>query len=140
MGSGNKAAVVGAAFLLAATTVVATEAPAVAADPCSAGKLCLWEDINFANGVDVTSRTTVANCIGLGLWGDGFQKGIGSYYNNLPVKVDVYSYDPFTWYYIYNGTIRAGGFSSNSLSGHFGDNAGAVCTGGANPWTHPPYA
>jgi hypothetical protein len=45
-----------------------------------------------------------------------FLYGIGSYWNRLPVKADVYHRDGYGRLH-YDGTIRPGGFSSNSRTG-----------------------
>ncbi|WP_240805739.1 proteinase inhibitor I36 SMPI [Streptomyces sp. A1547] len=99
---------------------------------CPSGKLCLYENTQYLD-LDVTSTST-RGCIFLGHFGEtGFFNGIGSYVNNLPVSVGVYHYSADKKTFYLDGTIRPGGYSSNSSSpAQFGER-GAVCTGGVNP-------
>jgi len=110
--------------------VAATATPAAAVGGCPSGKLCLYEGTNYSR-LAVTSTSTQA-CIYLRNFGTGFGSGIASYVNNLPVNAVVYNYRGSTDTFALAGTIRSGGFSSNSLSVHFGV-SGAVCMGGVSP-------
>ncbi|WAZ22570.1 peptidase inhibitor [Streptomyces cinnabarinus] len=118
---------------LAVGGLAATTSPASAAkDNCPANALCLWQRTGWVTNPEFVARSTAA-CFDLTdpKYGVGtFTWGIGSYWNRLPVKVDVYHLDPIKYTLHLDGTIRSGGFSSDSKSGNFGDN-GYICIGGA---------
>ncbi|MEV5972626.1 hypothetical protein [Streptomyces sp. NPDC051921] len=78
--------------------------------------------------------TSTKACFDLRKYGEiGFANGIFSYVNNLPVKVDVYHRDRSWTALEYDGTIRPGGYSSDTSSVTWWGQYGAVCTGGATP-------
>ncbi|MGW7452734.1 peptidase inhibitor family I36 protein [Streptomyces sp. NPDC054787] len=115
---------------LAVAGMTATAPSAAAVGGCPSGQLCLYEDPLY-HDMDVQTGTTKV-CVDLSKHGDDyFRSGIGSYVNNLPVKAVVYRYNRLTKLLVYDGTIRAGGFSSDT-GGGFGY-LGMVCTGGAIP-------
>ncbi|WAZ26726.1 peptidase inhibitor family I36 protein [Streptomyces cinnabarinus] len=122
----GKLATVALVGSMAVSGMAATAPSAAAVGGCPSGKLCLYDDPNYAH-LDITSTSTKA-CFSLTDW-NGFSDGIGSYVNNLPVPVDVYTWTGSV--YLYDGRIRAGGFSSNAGS-KFGSR-GTVCTGGLTP-------
>ncbi|WP_374225565.1 peptidase inhibitor family I36 protein [Micromonospora sp. C31] len=102
-----------------------TASPAAAAEACPTSKLCLYNGTHFYQ-LTVTSGHT-STCIyyykQFGLL------SISSYVNNLPVGVRVYTASD-AYHYTYEGTISAGGSSSNA--GQFGYR-GFTCTGTATP-------
>lgn len=117
---------------LAIVGISVTAPTATAVGGCPTGKLCLYENINYVD-LDVTSTSTNA-CIDLGNFGEhGFEYGIGSYVNNLPVKARVYHWGGVGLGYVLDGTISPGGFSSNSYNGDFFGEFGKVCMGSATP-------
>ncbi|MFD9767566.1 peptidase inhibitor family I36 protein [[Kitasatospora] papulosa] len=120
------------AFALVAITMGATATPAAAVGGCPAGKLCIYESTQYRN-LAVTSTSTKA-CFDLTNFGTGFNRGIGSYVNNLNVNAVVYS-NVSTAGYTVDGTIRPGGYSSDTTNGEWFGNFGAVCMGGLNPNT-----
>ncbi|MEU9032697.1 proteinase inhibitor I36 SMPI [Streptomyces sp. NPDC048383] len=127
----QKLGTVAAALGLALSGMAATAVPAAAVGGCPAGRLCLYENINYID-LDVTMASTKA-CIYLSDFGEHrFGPGIGSYVNNLGVKAEVFHWVSGTSYAL-DGTIRPGGFSSNSTNGGLFGNYGMVCTGGARP-------
>ncbi|MFG2296584.1 hypothetical protein [Streptomyces sp. NPDC048603] len=116
---------------LAAAGTAVTASPAAADGSCAAATLCLDEDKYLAS-IDITSKTTVKNCIKLPRFGqERFVNGIRSYANKLPVSVDVYWYDGTK--YIQEGTIRPGGSSRDTTAVYKFGMSGATCTGGGNP-------
>ncbi|MFR9780882.1 peptidase inhibitor family I36 protein [Micromonospora sp. MS34] len=127
------------ALILAAATLTVgglttTATPAAAAAPCNAATLCLWEKANFVQ-LSLTSKST-AICVSLTYdsIGSHFVDGIGSYANNLPVKVDVYGVEDLsTRHLVYQGTISPGRFSSSVSNTTFG-RQGMACMGGASPY------
>jgi len=117
---------------LAIAGIAATAPIATAVGGCPAGKLCLYENTNYVD-LDVTSTSTDA-CIDLGNFGEHkFEYGIGSYVNKLPVKARVYHWGGVSVGYVLDGTIRPGGFSSNSTNGGYFGEFGKVCMGSATP-------
>ncbi|MEV5689456.1 peptidase inhibitor family I36 protein [Streptomyces sp. NPDC052164] len=120
-----------AVFALMTGAMGATASSASAAATvggCPSGKLCLYEGINY-DFLSVTSTSTQV-CIYLSDYGTRFHDGIGSYVNNLPVNAAVYHRSGSS--FVLDGTIRPGGFSSNSYNLVFGEE-GAVCMGGVRP-------
>ncbi|MFF8379825.1 hypothetical protein ACF07V_27270 [Streptomyces sp. NPDC015661] len=129
----RKLATVALAGGLALTGVAAT-APSAAANEgnCPSGRACFHENIGYYDR-DVETGTT-KTCIDLRKYGETkFAVGIGSYVNYLPVKVDVYHRNGYYGALVYDGTIRPGGFSSNSSNGGWWGEYGTICTGGATP-------
>ncbi|MFE4212377.1 peptidase inhibitor family I36 protein [Streptomyces sp. NPDC056844] len=105
----------------------ATAAPAAAVGGCPAGKLCLYDFINY-KGLALTSTSTKA-CFILSA-SPSYMSDIGSYVNNLSVNAAVWEWRAGTRYTLV-GTIGPGKFSSNA-GNNFGVN-GAVCMGGLDP-------
>ncbi|MET7921592.1 peptidase inhibitor family I36 protein [Streptomyces avermitilis] len=87
---------------------------------CPSGKLCLYEGTNFTS-LTFTSASTKL-CFDLATYGNGFQNGVRSYVNNLPVKAEVF-HRVGTSTIVLDGTISPGGSSSNIGSTTFGARA-----------------
>ncbi|MFE5143524.1 peptidase inhibitor family I36 protein [Streptomyces fagopyri] len=123
-----------AAFLasvaLATGGAVATAAPASAAQACPAGNVCLYASTGFNN---MGLRTVKTNeCFQLASYHLIDGDGIMSYRNNLSVKATLWHTSPRDLEWVPDGTINAGGFSSNT-SGNFSE-AVLVCTGSRSPY------
>ncbi|WP_137990020.1 peptidase inhibitor [Streptomyces vilmorinianum] len=123
------------AFLATGAVVlgsVAAAPQASAAEPCGAGKLCLYRSTLYRTMMFETGRT--ARCFRLADYhlGPGLYS-IWSYDNNLPVKVDYWKATETTAYLV--GTTSPGGSSSNTSQAL--DEANLMCTGGAGPYWPP---
>ncbi|TQJ57755.1 peptidase inhibitor family I36 protein [Streptomyces sp. NBC_00080] len=123
----RKSAVTLSTLALAFAGIATTATPAAAIGGCPSGKLCLYEGTNFTS-LTFTSASTKL-CFDLASFGNGFQNGVRSYVNNLPVKAEVFHRINSSTI-VLDGTISPGGSSSNTGSTTFGA-SGVVCTGGA---------
>jgi hypothetical protein len=107
--------------------VTVTASPAQAVGGCPSGKLCLYSGTNYTN-LQFTAASTNA-CFRLVDY--GLYHNVKSYVNNLPVNAVMYTWGTSSSVPI--GTIRPGGFSSNTGTTAIGTNSEAVCMGDANP-------
>ncbi|MFD5269875.1 peptidase inhibitor family I36 protein [Streptomyces sp. NPDC058335] len=124
-----------AALALIGGSSLTTATPAVAAETCPSGKLCLYRSTEYRT-LALTSASTSAcfELIDYGLTNPW--NGINSYVNNLPVKATLWNWIG-EYPYIQSASIRAGGSSSDTYgTGEDSEIWGFseyVCTGSATP-------
>ncbi|WP_079079001.1 peptidase inhibitor [Streptomyces sp. DSM 15324] len=117
---------------MTAGTWVATAAPAEAVGGCPSEKLCLYRSTEYRT-LSFTAASTGA-CFWLsdyGLTEPG--NGIMSYVNNLSVKATLWSSQDLVHWYA-DGTIRSGGFSSDTGGSFPFNSSDKICTGSALPY------
>ncbi|MGW5582456.1 peptidase inhibitor family I36 protein [Streptomyces sp. NPDC003857] len=124
----RRVATVVAGLAIAVGGAAATATPAAAVGGCPSDKLCLYSGANFTS-LKFTAASTQA-CFDLDDY--GLANNVRSYVNNLPVNAVMYEMYPAGTYTAI-GTIRPGGFSSDTANTEIYSWAIAVCMGGVNP-------
>ncbi|WP_079079000.1 peptidase inhibitor family I36 protein [Streptomyces sp. DSM 15324] len=112
------------AVALSFVGVTANASPAQAVGGCPSGKLCLYAGTDYTKlWFTAASTNACYRLLDYGLW-----HGVKSYVNNLPVNAVMY-YFPRTPL----GTIRPGGFSSDTGNSLIATSSEIACMGAAQP-------